>query len=46
MLRRIERIEQQRASSIPLLVAWEDEDGNVVYLDGSVTHEEALALLD
>ena len=44
-LGRIEKLERQRLKP-ERWIAWEDDDGAIVYLDGSMTHEEALKLLD
>lgn len=44
-LGRIERIERQRLKP-EHWIEWEDDDGTIVYLDGRISHEEALALLD
>ena len=42
---RIERLERQRAEP-GRWIEWVQDDGTVVLFDGSVTHEEALAMLD
>ena len=44
-LGRIEKLERQRLEP-GQWIEWVEDDGTIVYLDGRMTHEEALAMLD